>query len=187
MDAHSCSLTLSAPSNLIGADQSEWDEAASRLDALLRAYRVKSYEHRASILLNVLNKAREINYPGGPAPVELVVAIFLSTLGFQLAAALDEKDFARARLELWVAGAESEIPQFFSAGVRRDSLIPAKRIAIGPQLELTAMEPKKIQLGTVTSIARSTFQELERRPVFRGFIFWLFLMLFLVAIFWITR
>ena len=96
MDAHASSVSNSPRD----AEAEAWQQAAERVDALLRAYRVKSLEHRANILINVLCKAREIHQPGTTHPVELSIGILSGALKHQLCSALNEKNFSRARLEL---------------------------------------------------------------------------------------
>lgn len=168
-------------------DSALWESAAARVDALLRAYRVRSHEQRAAILLSVMAKARELYVPGGPHPVELSCAILFGALRHQMSQALGEKDFARARLELWVADAVHEIPHFLAGGVRRDSMSRVSKIASGPDLELAAMVPRKIDLGGVTSLADTTFRALNRRPLFRSALMWGGLLVLLTMLFWITR
>jgi len=183
MDAHAPTLSSPHPN----AEDQAWQQAAERVDALLRAYRVKSLEHRTNILINVLCKAREIHQPGTTHPVELSIGILSGALKHQLCSALNEKDFSRARLELWVADAISEIPELLATGVRRATMKPPQKIAAGPELELTAMLPRPIKLGTFTGLADQTFRSLGKRPLMRSLLVYASALGLMFALFWLTR
>jgi len=183
MDLHTKALNKTPPET----EEVIWQQAAERVDSLLRAYRVYSLEKRAALLLQVLNKARQTHIPGITHPVELSVSILMSALKYQLCKALNETDFSKARLELWIADAVQEIPELVAKGIIRSSKSPASKIATGPELEVTAMLPRPLELGNFAQLAEQTFRSLDRRPIVRSLLSYITALLAAFSLFWFTR
>ena len=57
----------------------------------------------------------------------------------------------------------------------------------GPDLAVSSMVPRPIDLGRITGAAGETLERFERWPVMRAFLLWMLFVLALAGIFYLTR
>ncbi len=99
-----------------------------------------------------------------------------------------ERTGIRGRLALVMADVPGRWPQHFLADTPPPpELISAMRASYldaGPELKLTAMVPRKIDLGRLASVADETWKTFQRNPFLRAFTGWL-IIITLLALTWI--
>jgi len=76
---------------------------------------------------------------------------------------------------------ERQIPEEFAQAMRVSS------IRAGPDLAVSSMVPRPIDLGPITEAAGETLERFERWPVLRTLLLWLLFIWALAAIFHATR
>ena len=62
-----------------------------------------------------------------------------------------------------------------------------RSIQAGPDMTVTSMVPRQIELGTLTEVAGQTFEKIERWPVLRVTLLWAVFCSVLALVFYATR
>lgn len=178
----------------------EWNGAYEKLESYLRTHEVDSHLHRAHLITMIL---RRVNHrwqdQTPPAPI--------STLAIQETNGLLNEWFTRimdlpAGTGTHFTAADARVALFLCDGPLRwpyafleprqipDDLKTDMRKSLmraGPELQISNMVPRPIDLGLIPEIADDAMDALNRMPVIKALIGWLIFLSILTYLFWITR
>ncbi len=176
----------------------QWNAAYVRVEDYLRAHRIHNRLHQSRLIQRVLSAAagRHEQDPG-LNPVTLAIEETDRVMDRWFAELLGEKGrshdriAAEGRVALLVSDGTSRwpfafldnqnIPAEFAAAMKQGSL------QAGPDLAVSSMVPRDIDLGTITEAAGQTLERIERLPVLRVVILWAVFIAVLTAVFFATR
>jgi len=177
----------------------QWNAAYVRVEDYLRAHRVHNRLHQSRLIQRILiaaarmHEQRPVTEPATLAIEEadrLMDVWFGELLG-------EKKDLSHDRiasegrialllaegLEKWpyvFLEKETAPPEFLQA-VKRGS------IQAGPDLAISSMVPREIDLGVITEAAGETLERIDRLPVLRVLLLWALFIGVLAAVFFATR
>jgi len=178
----------------------EWNSAYEKLESYLRAHEVDSLFHRAhliTLILRSVNHRWQKNPPTTP----------LATLAVEEANRLLSEWFSKimdlpAGSDTRFTAADGRVALFLCDGPLRwpyafleprnipDELKTAMHNSLmraGPELQISNMVPRPIDLGLFPEIADDTMDALNRMPLIKALIGWLIFLAILTYLFWITR
>jgi hypothetical protein len=176
----------------------QWNAAYVRVEDYLRAHRIHNRLHQSRLIQRVLSAAagRHAQDPRLD-PVTLAIEETDRLMDRWFAELLDEKDLpheriaAEGRVALLVADGtsrwpyafldEENIPADFAQTMRQSSL------KAGPDLAVSSMVPREIDLGVFTEAAGQTLEHIEGQPVLRVVLLWVVFVAVLTAVFFATR
>lgn len=161
----------------------EWNEAFARLEGYLRAHRLRDRIRLHELSMDLLQEAA-LRHANGPveSPVTLTMRVAQERLdrwfGSQLA--LEElpleRQSALGRMAFLACDGPARYQNIF---LQNDNLPPelAQRVRhwsgrAGPNLEVSSMAPRDIDLGLVPEVAEGTWEGLERLPFVRLLLLW---------------
>ena len=176
----------------------EWNEAYVRVEDYLRAHRIHNRLHQSRLILRILERAAR-RHAVNPdlSPTTLAAEEAERMMDTWFSEVLDEQDLAPDRVT--VAGrlalllpdgarknpytflSEEPPPAAFVQAMRRSS------IEAGPDLAVSSMVPRPIDLGPITEAAGETIERFEKWPLLRTLALWLIFTAALAAIFYATR
>ncbi len=176
----------------------QWNAAYVRVEDYLRAHRIHNRLHQSRLIQRVLSAAAG-RHEQDPAlnPVTLAVEETDRVMDGWFAELLGEKGLSHDRI-----AAEGRVALLVSDGTSRwpfafldDQNIPAEFAAAmkqgslqaGPDLAVSSMVPRDIDLGTITEAAGLTLERIESLPVLRVVILWAVFIAVLTAVFFATR
>jgi hypothetical protein len=178
----------------------EWNSAYEKLESYLRAHEVDSHLHRAHLITMIMRRvSRRWQGQTPPAPLATLVIQEANdllnewfTLIMNLPAGADASFTASdGRVAMFLCDgslrwpyaflAPQNIPEELKTSMRR-SLMRA-----GPELQISSMVPRPIDLGMIPAFADEAMDTLNRLPVIKALIGWLILLTFLTYLFWMTR
>lgn len=168
----------------------EWNEAYARLSDYFRAHRINSRLHRTRLVIETLRRAAKAHaaQPGlTPTEVAMDEARRLQQKWLRdIVGDLnlpEERMEANGRLAFLLADGPRRWPEFF---LKRDEVPPDMTAAMrrrveqsGPDLAVSSMVPREIDLGFIPEIADDTFEIFEKYPMLR--ILWVLLALALAV------
>lgn len=178
----------------------EWNSAYEKLESYLRAHEVDSHMHRAYLVTVILRRVSQ-SWKDRPLPAPL------SSLAIQEALRMLKEWFtfimnpppetdhsfiaAQGRVAFFLCDGPQRWPYVFLA----DRRIPEEfKIAMhtgliltDPEIEITSMTPRPIDLGLIPEIADGALDALNRRPLIKSMIGWLIFIAILIYLFRITR
>jgi hypothetical protein len=175
-----------------------WNAAYVRVEDYLRAHRIHNRLHQGRLILRVLERAarRHAQDPGRD-PTTLATEQAEQMMDAWFREVLGEQDLPHDRIAvtgrvalLLTGGAErtpyvfldeEHIPPEFCRAMQRSS------IAAGPDLAVSSMVPRPIELGPITEVAGETIEQFERWPLMRTLALWLVFAAALAGIFFATR
>jgi len=176
----------------------EWNAAYVRVEDYLRAHRIHNRLHQGRLVLRVLERAAR-RHAQDPArdPTALAAEEAERMMDAWFREVLGEKDLPRdrvavnGRVALLLTGGAEETPYVFLD----DEHIPPEfgramqqaSIAAGPDLAVSSMVPRPIDLGPITEVAGETIEQIERWPLLRTLVLWLVFTAALAGIFLATR
>ena len=76
---------------------------------------------------------------------------------------------------------DQHVPPEFAAEMQRRS------IQAGPDMTVTSMVPRPIELGALTEVAGQTFEHIEKWPILRVTLLWAVFLSVLALVFYATR
>jgi len=178
----------------------EWNSAYEKLESYLRAHEVGSHLHRAHLITMILRRV-SLRWKNQTPPAPL------STLVIEETNRLLDEWFARllelpagsssnftasdGRVALFLCDAPlrwpyaflepRQIPEDFKAAMSK-SLMRA-----GPELQISNMVPRPIDLGLLPELADDTLDALNRMPLIKALVGWLIFLAILTVLFWKTR
>ncbi len=175
-----------------------WNLAYIRVEDYLRAHRVHNRLHQIRLIQTILDRAAE-RHAANPSqdPTVLAAEEIESLMDAWFADVLDERGQPHERIAVdgrvalllcdgpqrWPQAFldERRIPEDFAQAMRVSS------IRAGPDLAVSSMVPRPIDLGPITEAAGETLERFERWPVLRTLLLWLLFAGALAAIFHATR
>ncbi|MGH7997459.1 MAG: hypothetical protein ACREFX_14020 [Opitutaceae bacterium] len=171
----------------------QWNAAYVRVEEYLRAHRMHSRLHQVRLVQRILERAAA-RHAADPAadPTELAAgemeaeldAWFAEILGEPERAAIDGRvalllsDGMRKWPDVFL---EDPIPPEFARALRESSM------QAGPDMAVSSMVPRPIELGRLSEAAGETLERFERWPILRTLILWLVFVAALVVLFGLTR
>ena len=193
-----------APIELTGAFQPRtgtmeaWNAAYARVDDYLRAHRIDNRLHASRIILKVLERAaRRHEQTPHVDPTTLAAEEIEASMDQWFAEVLGEKDLPHERIAVegrvalllcdgpkrWPYAFldDRNIPDDFSQALR------AGVIDAGPDMRVSSMVPRPIDLGVIPEAAGETLERFERWPLLRALFLWLVFAGALAGIFYATR
>jgi hypothetical protein len=176
----------------------QWNAAYVRVEDYLRAHRIHNRLHQSRLILRVLSAAAARHAQNvSHDPVTLAVEEADRAMDGWFAELLGEKGLphdriaAEGRVALLVSDGtqrwpyafldEQNIPPDFVQAMRQGSL------KAGPDLAVSSMVPREIDLGTITEAAGQTLERIERIPIVRVLLLWVVFIAVLTAVFLATR
>jgi hypothetical protein len=175
-----------------------WNAAYVRVEDYLRAHRIHNRLHQSRLIQKILERAAK-RHEARPAldPTTLAAEETEALMDMWFAEVLDEKGESHERLaidgrvslllcdgpERWPYAFldEERIPADFVQAMRNSNL------EAGPDLAVSSMVPRPIDLGRITEAAGVTLERFERWPVLRTLFLWLVFVVALACIFYLTR
>jgi hypothetical protein len=176
----------------------QWNSAYVRVEDYLRAHRIHNRLHQSRLILRVLSAAAA-RHEQDPRldPVTLAIEETDRVMDSWFAGLLGEKGLphdrlaAEGRVALLVADGtqrwpyafleDRNIPDDFAQAMKQSSL------KAGPDLAVSSMVPREIDLGAITEAAGQTLERIEGIPVVRVALLWVVFVAVLTAVFLATR
>lgn len=176
----------------------QWNSAYVRVEDYLRAHRIHNRLHQSRLILRVLSAAAA-RHEQDPRrdPVTLAIEETDRVMDGWFAGLLGETGLPHDRLT-----AEGRVALLMSDGMQRwpyafleDQNIPADfaqamkqgSLKAGPDLAVSSMVARDIDLGTITEAAGQTLERIEGIPVIRVLLLWIVFIAVLTAVFLATR
>lgn len=175
-----------------------WNAAYVRVEDYLRAHRIHNRLHQSRLIQKILERAahRHAEHP----------ALDPTTLAAEETEALMDAWFGRVlgdsdqphervaingRLALLVSDGPQKWPYAFldSENMPPDFIrtMQASFVRAGPDLAVSSMVPRPIELGTISEVAGETLERFERWPLLRTLFLWTLFLAALALIFRSTR
>lgn len=175
-----------------------WNAAYVRVEDYLRAHRIHNRLHQSRLIQTILERAAR-RHEASPSLDPTVLAIeevdavmqrwFASMLGNP--AESGERTAAEGRLALLLCDGpqkypyafleDKSVPPDFAAAMR------AGAIQAGPDMAVSSMVPRAIDLGPIPEAAGETIERIEKWPILRTLLLWILFAACLAAIFKATR
>ncbi|MBC8040893.1 MAG: hypothetical protein H7Y06_10150 [Opitutaceae bacterium] len=175
-----------------------WNAAYVRTEDYLRAHRIHNRLHQSRLIQAVLERAA-VRHAENPAldPTTLAAEETERLMDEWFAAVLDAKDLPHDRIAiegrvalLLCEGSQKwpyafldnrTIPEDFATAMRASS------IEAGPDMSVSSMVPRDIDLGPITEAAGDTLERIEKWPLLRMVLLWALFLGSLLGIFFATR
>ncbi len=175
-----------------------WNGAYVRVEDYLRAHRIQNRLHASRLILRILARAAK-RHAADPSldPTALAAEEAEQMMDQWFADVLDERDQPHERIAVdgrvalllsdgpqkWPYAflEEANVPEDFKAAMR------ASALTAGPDLTVSSMVPRPIDLGPIPEAAGETLERFERMPILRTLFLWLLFAGALGAIFYATR
>jgi hypothetical protein len=166
----------------------QWNEAYARVSDYFRAHRIHSRLHRTSLVLETLRLAAKTHASHTEfTPTQIAIhearrlqKKWLHDIVGDLKIPEDRLE-ANGRLAFLMSDGPRRWPDYF---LKRDSIPPdlveAMRRRVeqsGPDLSVSSMVPREIELGLISAIADDTFEMFEKYPLLRVLVIILALLL----------
>jgi hypothetical protein len=176
----------------------QWNAAFVRVEDYLRAHRVHNRLQQSRILQEVLARAA-LRHESEPAadPTTLATEEIDRMMDGWFGDLLGDKDLPHERIAV-----EGRVALLLCDGVERwpyafldrknppaDFSDEMKRrfIQAGPDMTVSSMVPRPIELGTITEVAGQTFEKIEKWPILRVTLLWTLFLSLLAMVFFATR
>ena len=175
-----------------------WNAAYLRVEDYLRAHRIHNRLHQSRLILRILERAarRHEENPGlDPTTLaaeeaeRMMDAWFNELLGDQNLP--HDRVAIAGRVALLLTDGPERFPYAFldEDGVPPDfaHAMQQSSIEAGPDMAVSSMVPRPIDLGPITEVAGETMERFEQWPLLRALVLWLLFAAALAGIFFITR
>lgn len=175
-----------------------WNAAYVRVEDYLRAHRIHNRLHQSRLIQTILERAAR-RHEKNPAldPTTLAAeeceALMRAWFADILKAAdlNDERITIAGRVALLLSDGAQKWPYAFldtehSPAEFRQAMQTSSMEA-GPDMTVSSMVPRPIDLGTISEVAGETLERFEKWPVLRTLMLWLFFLASLAAVFYATR
>lgn len=175
-----------------------WNAAYVRTEDYLRAHRIHNRLHQSRLIQTVLERAAS-RHAENPAldPTTLAAEETEKLMDEWFSAVLDAKHLPHDRIAIEgrVAMLLCDGPQkwpyaFLDASAVPDDFAAAMRassIKAGPDMAVSSMVPRDIDLGLITEAAGDTLERIEKWPLARMALLWALFLAALLGIFYATR
>ncbi len=175
-----------------------WNAAYVRVEDYLRAHRIHNRLHQSRLIQKILERAarRHAEHPALD-PTMTAAEETEALMDTWFAEVLDEVGQPHERLAIdgrvslllcdgpqrWPYAFldEENVPEDFAKAMRSSNL------EAGPDLAVSSMVPRPIDLGRITGAAGETLERIERWPVMRALFLWMVFAAALAGIFYMTR
>jgi hypothetical protein len=175
-----------------------WNAAYVRVEDYLRAHRIHNRLHQARLIQQILERtARRHAADPSREPTTLAAEETEAMMDRWFAEVLDQRDQPHERIAVdgRVALLLSDGPQKWPYAFLDERTIPtdfatamrAGVVEAGPDLAVSGMAPRPIDLGLITEAAGETFDRIEKWPIVRTLLLWLVFAGALAGIFYATR
>jgi hypothetical protein len=174
-----------------------WNAAYVRVEDYLRAHRVHNRLHQIRLIQKILERAAE-RHAANPAldPTILAAEETEALMDAWFADVLDvrgqphERIAVDGRVALLLCDGPLQWPQAFLDEHLPEDFVHAMRdgsMRAGPDLAVSSMVPRPIDLGPITEAAGETLERLSEWPIVRVLVLWLLFAGALAASFYLTR
>lgn len=175
-----------------------WNAAYVRVEDYLRAHRIHNRLHQSRLIQAVLERAAR-RHERSPAsnPTALAAEEIEAVMDDWFAEMLDQRGLPHeriaidGRLALLLCDGPEKWPYSFLDGHRvQPELAAAMRASVvraGPDMSVSSMVPRPIDLGPIPEAAGETIERIERWPILRTLLLWLVFAGALAGIFYATR
>ncbi|MBI5691713.1 MAG: hypothetical protein HZC55_16640 [Verrucomicrobia bacterium] len=176
----------------------EWNAAYVRVEDYLRAHRIHNRLHQSRLILRILEAAAR-RHEAAPSlsPTTLAAEETERLMDAWFGEMLDERGLPHERIAI-----DGRVALLLADGPRRwpyafldEQQIPADFkqamregvIRAGPDLAVSSMVPRAIDLGPIPDVAGDTIEQIEKWPILRTLLLWLLFAAALLVIFRLTR
>jgi len=175
-----------------------WNNAYVRVEDYLRAHRIQNRLHSSRLILKILERAA-IRHAANPEldPTTLAAEETEAMMDRWFAEILNERDQPHERIAVdgRVALLLCDGPQKWPYAFLEEQQVPddffqamrAGALTAGPDMAVSSMVPRPIDLGPIPEAAGETLERFERLPMLRTVFLWLLFAGVLAAIFYATR
>ena len=175
-----------------------WNAAYVRAEDYLRAHRIHNRLHQSRLIQTVLERAAR-RHAGNPAldPTTLVAEETEAMMDDWFGEMLDAKDLPHdriaiaGRVALLLSDGAQKWPYGFldsqAAPLEFKEAMRAGSMRAGPDMTVSSMVPRDIDLGTITEAAGETLERIENWPLLRTLVLWGAFLAALAGIFYVTR
>jgi hypothetical protein len=176
----------------------EWNAAYARVEDYLRAHRIGNRLHQARLVGKILERAAE-RHAAEPAldPTAVAAEEAEALMDEWFASVLDRRVQPHERIAVdgRVALLLCDGPRRWPFAFLEDEDLPpefaramrASSIRAGPDMAVSSMVPRPIDLGPITEAAGETLERFGRWPILRALFLWLVFAGALAVIFRLTR
>lgn len=176
----------------------QWNAAYVRVEDYLRAHRIHNRLHQSRVIERVLECAA-LRHEADPRqdPVTLAAeetarimqAWFASQIGEHVSP--PARLAAQARVAMLLSDLPARWPYAFLdlENTPSEARVAMEKSALqaGPDMAVSNMVPREIDLGTLPEVAGDTLETLERWPIIRLVVLWTIFAAVMAAIFYRTR
>ncbi len=175
-----------------------WNAAYVRVEDYLRAHRIHNRLHQGRLILRVLERAAR-RHAQDPAadPTTLATEEAEQMMDVWFREVLGEQDLPHdrvaitGRVALLLTDAADKTPYVFHDGEHVPPefcrAMQQSSIEAGPDLAVSSMVPRPIDLGPITEAAGQTIERFEKWPLLRTLALWLVFAAALAGVFFATR
>ncbi len=175
-----------------------WNAAYVRVEDYLRAHRIHNRLHQSRLIQRILERAAR-RHAENPAldPTTVAAEETEALMDAWFAEVLDQKGLPHDRLAIdgRVALLLSDGPERWPYAFLDERHIPgdfaeamrSRNLEAGPDLAVSSMVPRPIDLGRITEAAGETLERFEEWPVLRALLLWVVFASALAGIFYMTR
>ena len=175
-----------------------WNAAYVRVEDYLRAHRIHNRLHQSRLILQILERAARRHETNPSAePTTLAAEETEAMMDLWFADVLDERGQPHERIAVdgRVALLLCDGPEKWPYAFLDEKVIPADFekamragvIVAGPDMAVSSMVPRPIDLGPIPAAAGETLERIEKWPLVRGLLLWLAFAGTLAGIFYATR
>jgi hypothetical protein len=175
-----------------------WNAAYVRVEDYLRAHRIHNRLHQSRLIQSVLERAarRQAKNPAldpttlAAEECEIMMAAWFREV-LNNKELPDDRVAVSGRVALLLSEGpqkwpyaflqREKVPEDFSRAMRTSSM------EAGPDMSVSSMVPRPIDLGTFSEVAGETLEQIERTPVLGTLLLWAFFIAALAGIFYTTR
>jgi hypothetical protein len=176
----------------------EWNAAYVRVEDYLRAHRIHNRLHQSRLIQQILERAAQRHEASpGRSPTELAAQETESLMDLWFADMLNlrgqphERVAIDGRLALLLCDGPQKWPSAFLDEQHTprefEHAMRAGVIQAGPDMAVSSMVPRPIDLGLIPEAAGETIERIERWPMLQTLLLWLLFVVALGAIFHATR
>jgi len=175
-----------------------WNAAYVRTEDYLRAHRIHNRLHQSRLIQAVLERAAR-RHAENPAldPTTLAAEEMERMMDEWFAEVLNVKNVPHdriaieGRVALLLCDGPQKWPYAFldkrSPADEFNQAMRSSSIKAGPDMAVSSMVPREIDLGLITEAAGETLERIERWPVLRVALLWALFLGALLGIFYVTR
>ncbi|ACB77136.1 hypothetical protein [Opitutus terrae] len=176
-----------------------WNAAYVRVEDYLRAHRLQNRLHASRLILRVLERAAK-RHAENPRldPTSLAAEEVEQEMDTWFADMLDERDQPHdriavdGRVALLLCDGPQKWPYAFlekgvNAPVEFAEAMRKGALTAGPDMAVSSMVPRPIDLGPISEAAGETLERFEQLPLLRTLFLWLLFAGVLAVIFYATR